>query len=191
MVSKPRFFFDSNPERYAAKPVPSLSDWHDLWAAWDAVTREMIPEEELLSKPIKLRNACIFYLGHIPTFLDIHLTRATKGAPTEPAHYPRIFERGVDPDVDNPDLCHAHSEIPDSWPPTEEVITFQGRVRQRVANLYGSDVAQTDRCVGRALWLGYEHEIMHLETLLYMLVQSQKTLAPPKSVIPDFDAICC
>ncbi|KAJ9644742.1 hypothetical protein H2199_003705 [Coniosporium tulheliwenetii] len=189
LVSKPKFFFDSNPERYAAKPVPSLSDWHNLWAAWDAVTREMIPKEELLSQPIKLRNACIFYLGHIPTFLDIHLTRATKGAPTEPAHYPQIFERGIDPDVENPELCHAHSEIPDSWPPTEEVITFQGRVRQRVTDLYRSDVAQTDRCVGRALWLGYEHEIMHVETLLYMLVQSQKTLPPPKSVIPDFEAM--
>jgi len=28
----------------------------------------MVPKEELLNKPIKLRNDLIFYLGHIPTF---------------------------------------------------------------------------------------------------------------------------
>lgn len=28
----------------------------------------MTPDEELLSKPIKLRNDLIFYLGHIPEF---------------------------------------------------------------------------------------------------------------------------
>jgi hypothetical protein len=37
------------------------------------------------------------------------------------------------------------------------------------------------------LWVGFEHEIMHLETLLYMLLQSDKTL-PPTKVIPDFEA---
>ena len=68
-------------------------------------------------KPIKLRNACIFYLGHIPTFLDIQLTNKTTGEPaTEPAHYWDIFERGIDPDVDNPEMCHDHSEVPDEWP---------------------------------------------------------------------------
>jgi hypothetical protein len=39
-----------------------------LWAAWDTVTRAMVPQEELMNKPIKLRNNLIFYLGHIPTF---------------------------------------------------------------------------------------------------------------------------
>jgi hypothetical protein len=38
---------------------------------WDIVTKTMIPQDELLSKPIKLRNALIFYLGHIPTFLGM------------------------------------------------------------------------------------------------------------------------
>jgi hypothetical protein len=28
----------------------------------------MIPKDELMDKPIKLRNSLIFYLGHIPTF---------------------------------------------------------------------------------------------------------------------------
>ena len=80
----------------------------------------MIPNNELLNKPIKLRNACIFYLGHIPTFLDMQLSKATGDQLVKP-HYPKIFERGIDPDVDNPDHCHAHSEIPDEWPPLAEI----------------------------------------------------------------------
>jgi hypothetical protein len=35
----------------------------------------MIPPSMLLEKPIDLRHICLFYLGHIPAFLDIHLSR--------------------------------------------------------------------------------------------------------------------
>ncbi|KAI9821822.1 MAG: hypothetical protein M1827_002404 [Pycnora praestabilis] len=186
MLFKPQFSFALQPAEYAARPIPELSEWEDLWAAWDTVTLGMISKEDLLSKPIKLRNACIFYLGHIPTFLDMHLTRSTGGKSTDPGHYPQIFERGIDPDVDNPEHCHAHSEIPDSWPPVEEILHFQDQVRSRVRHVYETSVAEKDRKIGRALWLTFEHEIMHLETLLYMLLQSDKALPPPGTMKPDF-----
>lgn len=54
--------------QYASHPVPSVKDFQSLWTAWDIATKTMIPREDLLSQPIKLRNALIFYLGHIPTF---------------------------------------------------------------------------------------------------------------------------
>ncbi|KAF3003670.1 hypothetical protein E8E13_008496 [Curvularia kusanoi] len=189
MVSKPSVFFPTTPHSYAAQPVPSLSEWHELWKAWDAVTLQMIPEDELLSKPINLRNACIFYLGHIPTFLDIHIARATDGKATDPAYFWQIFERGIDPDVDDPEKCHAHSEIPDSWPPLDEILTHQKTIRERVESLYESRAAARNHRVARAMWLGFEHEAMHLETLLYMLVQSDKVLPPPGTTIPDFVAL--
>lgn len=174
------------PERYATQPVPSLAEWHELWGIWDMVTRHMIPNEELMEKPIKLRNACIFYLGHIPTFLDMKVTEATNGRPSEPRYFYKIFERGIDPDVDNPGNCHAHSEVPDSWPKLEDILTFQDRVRERVTELYQSGQANDDNWTGRAMWLGFEHEIMHLETLLYMLIQSEKTLPPKGMAKPNF-----
>jgi formylglycine-generating enzyme required for sulfatase activity len=146
----------------------------------------MLPNEELLEKPIKLRNACIFYLGHIPTFFDMKITAETDGKHTEPEQYTRIFERGIDPDVENPEQCHAHSEIPDEWPPLEDILQFQDRVRERIKNLYSSGQAQSPK-VARVLWLGYEHEAMHLETLLYMLIQSEKTLSPPDCARPNFE----
>lgn len=189
LVTKPRFFFPTKPESYALKPVPSLAEWQEIWAAWDAVTQDMVPPEELLSKPIKLRNAVIFYLGHIPTFLDIHLTRATGSEPTDPASYPRIFERGIDPDVDNPEKCHDHSEIPESWPAVDEILGFQKSVRERTKALYDSNAAYENNRLSRALWLAFEHEAMHLETLLYMLIQSERILPPPGTVWPTFEAL--
>ncbi|KAK5133709.1 hypothetical protein LTR08_007463 [Meristemomyces frigidus] len=183
---KPATSFSTKPEDYAAHPVPSLDDWHQLWANWDLVTRQMIPDEQLLDKPIKLRNACIFYLGHIPSFFDMKLTEATGSKPTQPSYFHQIFERGIDPDVDNPDQCHAHSEIPDSWPELDEILTFQKNVRQRVTDLYKSGQAQNDAWTGRAMWLGFEHEIMHMETLLYMLLQSEWARAPASAAKPDF-----
>jgi hypothetical protein len=58
----------TDPLQYATQPIPTIEDFQSLWTAWDLATKTMIPREELLSKPIKLRNALIFYLGHIPTF---------------------------------------------------------------------------------------------------------------------------
>lgn len=68
LLSPATIEFPLTPEAYTSGPVPSLVDWQHLWSAWDIVTKSMVPREELLNKPIKLRNDLIFYLGHIPTF---------------------------------------------------------------------------------------------------------------------------
>ena len=146
------------PSEYAATPTPSLEDFQQLWKIWDVVSRGMVPHGELYSKPINLRNCCLFYLGHLPTFLDIHVTKAADGKPTEPAWYRKIFERGIDPDVENPELCHAHSEVPAHWPPAEEVFDFQMRVRDRVTGLYEDGKVASNPRVAYALWIGLEHE---------------------------------
>jgi L-histidine Nalpha-methyltransferase / hercynylcysteine S-oxide synthase len=187
LLSKPTMPFSLIPSLYADSALPSLDDWEALWEAWDLVTKGMLPTEELLEKPIKLRNACIFYLGHIPAFLDIQLTKTTRLPPTEPASYYSIFERGIDPDVDNPENCHAHSEIPDEWPQVDEIAAYQGRVRSRLRGMYEDGLKAIPRPVGQAIWAGFEHELMHIETLLYMLLQSDKTLSPPHTIRPDFE----
>lgn len=158
LVAKPAFSFSLKVDEYAAQPVPSLHEFEQLWAAWDIVTRHMIPQEELLSKPIKLRNCCLFYLGHIPTFLDTHLTRATGDLAATKPSYNHIFERGIDPDVDNPENCHAHSEIPDEWPPVTEILDFQERVRNRTRSLFHGIGLEANRKLGRAMWIAFEHE---------------------------------
>lgn len=185
LLAKRVYSLPGNPKEYAPTPVPSWEEWQQLWQLWDTVTREMISDEELMDKPIKLRNACIFYLGHIPTFFDIKLAETTDGTFTEPTYFPKIFERGIDPDVDNPEHCHAHSEVPDTWPALDEILMHQRRVRERVQKLYDNGETKNSK-VARCLWLGYEHEAMHLETLLYMLIQSEKTQQPPGVPQPAF-----
>ncbi|KAK2059787.1 hypothetical protein LY76DRAFT_645228 [Colletotrichum caudatum] len=186
MITKRKMPFSLLPDLYASSPCPTLEDWSALWVAWDAVTQKMLPKEELLDKPIKLRNACIFYLGHIPGFLDIQLTKTTKTPPTEPADFQPMFERGIDPDVDNPANCHSHSEIPDEWPPVEQILEYQQRVRSRLQNQYKNGVDKIPRAIAQGIWVGFEHEIMHMETLLYMMLQSNKTIPPPDVDQPDF-----
>jgi hypothetical protein len=189
MLVKPKMPFSLIPAVYAGSALPTTEEWSALWAAWDCVTRDMLPDQELLNKPINLRNACIFYLGHIPTFLDIQLTKTTELPPTDPAYYYGIFERGIDPDVENPELCHAHSEIPDEWPPLHDILEYQARVRAKVKALYAADPETLPRNVGRALWIGFEHEAMHLETLLYMMLQSDKTLPPSVAAHPNWESL--
>ncbi|KAI1497703.1 C-type lectin protein [Biscogniauxia marginata] len=189
LLAKSTVAFSLKSHEYAQSNIPSLSDWESLWAVWDVVTRQMLPSDELLDKPIKLRNACIFYLGHIPAFLDLQLTKTTKAPPTPPDSFQPMFERGIDPDVDNPQLCHKHSEIPDEWPSVEEILGYQERVRKRLRGHYTDGVEKIPRDIGRAIWVGFEHEIMHIETLLYMMLQSDKTLPPPHVSRPDFESL--
>lgn len=177
--------FPLDPRDYASHVVPTMLEWEGLWDIWDTVTRGMVPEQELLNKPIKLRNAVIFYLGHIPTFLDLQLSKSTQLGLCEPTSYSSIFERGIDPDVENPEHCHSHSEIPDEWPPLDQILSYQKQVREKVRSLYDAQ-AERERQTGRSLWVGFEHEAMHLETLLYMLLQSDKTLPPLGTTKPDF-----
>ncbi|KAA8893559.1 histidine-specific methyltransferase [Sphaerosporella brunnea] len=187
LLQKPSFTFPSKPEQYAAEPTPTMAEWRGLWQSWTAVTLGMIPKDQLLSKPIDLRNPCIFYLGHIATFLDSLIVRATEKEPMAPKHYQEIFLRGIDPDVDNPERCHPHSEIPECWPDLEPILAYQSRVRERVQEFYRKGSAKHQpTAVKRALWIGFEHEAMHLETLLYMLVQSDSTLPPQGAITPDF-----
>ncbi|WVF69677.1 hypothetical protein IAT40_004456 [Kwoniella sp. CBS 6097] len=175
--------------------VPSWEEWLDLWKFWDHITLEMIPKEMLHKKPIDLRHICLFYLGHIPTFLDIHLTRMTKGAHTEPEYFKTIFERGIDPDVDDPTKCHDHSEVPmseEDWPSLPEILAFRDRVRARLRGIFdqlSSSQMPFTRHTGRVLFMTFEHEAMHAETLLYMLAQSNETRPPTATATPRFDIL--
>ncbi|KAI6266495.1 DUF323 domain-containing protein [Pyricularia oryzae] len=188
MASKPNpYAFPLKVKEYAAAPVPSMEEWETMWKAWDCVTTQMFPPEALMEQPISLRNPLKFYVGHIPTFEDIHLSRATGTALTEPSSYAQFFERGIDPDVDDPTQCHDHSELPTVWPDLEEMLDYREKVKLRIKSLYETGLAYKSRCVGRALWIGYEHEGLHLETFLYMSLLSPNIKPPPGVPRPNFE----
>lgn len=88
----------------------------------------------------------------------MHLTRATGQEATEPAYYHTYFERGIDPDVDDPTKCHDHSKLPDIFPSLDKILEYREKVKERVQGLYADGSAHSDKCIGRALWIGFEHE---------------------------------
>jgi L-histidine Nalpha-methyltransferase / hercynylcysteine S-oxide synthase len=67
--------------------VPTLEEFRELRAAWDFITRMMIPDSMMFEKPIDLRHICLFYTGHIPAFLDIHLSNLLGEPNTEPEYF--------------------------------------------------------------------------------------------------------
>lgn len=99
LLERPKFVFPLLKDPLSIKKrnpfgVPTLEDFENMWAAWDTITMGMIPRSMLFTKPIDLRHICLFYLGHIPAFLDIHLSKLLGEPHTEPVHFKDIFEVG-------------------------------------------------------------------------------------------------
>ena len=194
--------------------IPTPEEWRTLWASWDFITLQMIPREMLHQKPIDLRHKCLFYIGHIPTYVvhmkcynldEIELIFFSLFKVSGYAHFEidwwrahrtqvlDIFERGIDPHVDDPDHCHVrnvisfnsvtskdshcfqnHSEVPekdDDWPAIETINLFRDKVRTRLMCLY-DDIATGKRVltrnIARTLVMTYEHEGFHVEVNLLL-----------------------
>ncbi|EKM58987.1 uncharacterized protein PHACADRAFT_249140 [Phanerochaete carnosa HHB-10118-sp] len=152
----------------------------------------MIPAALLHAQPIELRHRPLFYIGHLPTFNALLLTKKLGIPMAEPKCYARIFERGIDPDVDDPTKVHGHSEVPEKdedWPTLAEVLMFRDRVRELVEKTL-KEIESGERSMGRrlvrTLMMMHEHEAWHLETLLYILLQSPATRPPPGFTQPPF-----
>ena len=92
-------------------------------------------------------------------------------------------------------LLQDHSEVPqdeEDWPTLEEILTFRDRVVQRLHDMYNqiaSGQLQMSRKIGRVLWMTFEHQAMHAETILYMLAQSSLTLPPRMVTGPHWQAL--
>lgn len=75
----------------------------------------------------------------------------------------------MDPDVLDPSKCHPHSELRNTWPSYEEITEYKLRVRDEILNRL--DTSSFDEL--RIFSMILEHELMHQETLMYMLIQME------------------
>lgn len=123
----------------------------------------------LHEKPIDLRHKPLFYIGHLPTFNALLLTGLLRLPMVEPRGYATVFERGIDPHVDDPDHCHNHSVVPEKdeeWPVLGEVLAFRDRVRALVERTLGEVQSGERGCTRRlvrTLVMMHEHEGFHIE----------------------------
>jgi len=128
------------------------------------IFKGLIGEENLSHQPILLRNPFAFYWGHISSFSD----RISLDLPGR-EHEREIFERGVDPDVDDPTKIHRHSpRHQDAWPTPEEFKKYDKEVE------HGLCQQITEGGVNRDMLMALGHAEMHHETLMYMVMQSDK-----------------
>ena len=145
---------------------------NNVWARTDRIF-DLLKPEAFLAQPIALRHPFIFYVGHLPAFAWNHVGGGVLGRPSFHPGFDELFSRGIDPDVDDPTQCHAHPDVPDAWPPLAEVLAYRHQVRralresvEAVSARAGSELMARD---GRVFTMVIEHELMHQETLLYMM----------------------
>jgi ergothioneine biosynthesis protein EgtB len=144
----------------------------DAWARTDRIF-ELLAPDSWLAQPIALRHPFIFYLGHLPAFAWNHVGGGVLARPPFNAAFDELFSRGIDPDVDDPTHCHDHPEVPDRWPAVAEIIAYRDRVREALLGSVDAVAARAETHLmareGRVFSMVIEHELMHQETLLYML----------------------
>ena len=158
-----------------SSPALTLDLERRFRTVWERTDRlfALVGPDGVLERPIALRHPFIFYVGHLPAFAWNHVCRRLLGRPSFDARFDEVFDRGIDPDVDDPTQCHAHPEVPEAWPSLGAVHAYRDRVRAEilasldaVTDAPGTDVMARN-C--RVLRLALEHEQMHQETLLYMM----------------------
>lgn len=129
-------------------------------------------EDAHYSQPIPLRHPFVFYEGHVPAFsFNLLVKRGLGGAGIDPT-LEDLFARGIDPPTDHAEATDTarNREI---WPGRDVVRQFAQAADERVIEALARDDIERpghpllDRA--EAVFVLLEHEVMHQETLLYML----------------------
>lgn len=132
-----------------------------------------------LERPIPLRHPFVFYLGHLPAFAWNQVVGGVLGREPFDRAKCELFERGIDPLSQQA----ADAESIHAWPAIDDISTFRDRVRDELreaASEIESDDRDPLRAGSRVYHIVLEHELMHHETLLYMLQElAHDSKTPP------------
>ena len=160
----------SNLDRSSTPDV--LSALEAAWRRSDALFDTLAPGA-LFARPIPLRHPFVFYLGHLPAFGWNQVARGVLGEPGFAPDLDLLFERGIDPD--DASAARAATVPADQWPDHGEIVAYRDRVREalrdRVAAVQALPPGDPMSDGLRVYHLVLEHELLHQETLLYMLAE--------------------
>jgi ergothioneine biosynthesis protein EgtB len=158
------------------------------WSRTDEIFG-IIKSHAMLSKPIALRHPFIFYVGHLPAFAWNQICSGVLQWRSFNPHFDELFSRGIDPDVETGE-CHAHPEVPQAWPDLMDVLDYRDRVRSSVLRSFDAVLECASKNVmaekGRVLTMVLEHEVMHQETLLYMIQEAPLSMKQRLRSAPQY-----
>jgi ergothioneine biosynthesis protein EgtB len=135
-----------------------------LEAAWERTDRifGFVADEALLARPIPLRQPFLFYVGHLPAFAWNHVGRGVLKLPAFDPDLDALFEAGIDPPDDSEPPRQDDATL---WPRLDRVHAYRDRVRSELRSVL------LEPALAELLPMVLEHELMHHETLMYMLQQ--------------------
>jgi gamma-glutamyl hercynylcysteine S-oxide synthase len=140
-----------------------LEELARLWRRSDRVL-DIVAPEALFDQPIPLRQPFVFYLGHLPAFAWNQIGRLLLGRRPIDAGLDELFARGIDP-VGVDEYVPARPEL---WPSREATLAYRDRARAALLET-AEALDPADSRHAHALATVIEHELMHHETLLYMV----------------------
>ncbi|MEM7516225.1 MAG: SUMF1/EgtB/PvdO family nonheme iron enzyme, partial [Planctomycetota bacterium] len=154
-----------------------LPELERAWKRTDELYALLDPRA-LPVRSISLRHPFIFYLGHLPAFAWNQIARGVLNEPSFHPHFDDLFERGIDPLDDH----SADAVRIDDWPEVSEIEAYRDEVRVRLRECVAKIEAQQETSEdpllrhSRIVHLVIEHELMHHETLLYLIQELQPEL---------------
>lgn len=146
----------------------------------------LVPERAWLDRPIGLRHPILFYVGHLPAFAWNQACRGALSAGHLDERLDLLYARGIDPEDDTV----AKAQSLHAWPSAAETLAYRDEVRAALRRRLPDILARKNDILcenGRVLHLVLEHELMHHETLLYMLAECPPGLIaqPPSIPAPE------
>ena len=145
-----------------------LLDWYRSTRARTKALFALITPDAYYDRPIALRNPIVFYEGHIPAFAVNTLVKLALGRKGIDERLEDLFARGIDPE----DTSAVRDFV---WPTRECVQKYAEAADALVLETLATAVLEDDDVPylrgGEAVFTVLEHELMHQETLMYMVHQ--------------------
>lgn len=147
-----------------------LLAWYRSTRARTRTLFDVVAPEAYYERPIALRNPIVFYEGHLPGFAVNALVKLALGRSGVDAGLETLFARGIDPEDES-----AVRSPTDVWPSRDAVLSFADACDALVEEALREAKLEDDTVPAlrgaEAVFTIIEHELMHQETLLYMLHQ--------------------
>ncbi len=157
-----------------------------LAAAWKRSDRifDLLEPAALYERPIALRQPFIFYVGHLPAFGWNQVIGGLLDRAGPQPELDQLFARGIDPV--GVDAYQGREQ----WPSVAETLAYRDRVRDALRATFDEVEERVGRDPladhGRVYHLVIEHELMHHETLLYMMQQLDRRLLRRPADLPAY-----